>query len=57
MAATAAHRMTDNGGLVLTNALMDWFWDHYAESTSERATPKPRPVARLADLSNLAAGR
>jgi cation diffusion facilitator CzcD-associated flavoprotein CzcO/acetyl esterase/lipase len=44
--------MTDNAeGFVLTKALMDWFWDHYADP-SERADPKASPLL-APDLSDL----
>jgi acetyl esterase/lipase len=44
--------MTENAeGFVLTKALMDWFWDHYADPT-ERANPKASPLL-AADLSHL----
>ena len=44
--------MTDNAeGFVLTRALMDWFWDHYADP-AVRADPKASPL-HAADLSNL----
>lgn len=36
--------MTENAeGFVLTKALMDWFWNHYANS-AERADPKASPL-------------
>ncbi|SIN83691.1 Predicted flavoprotein CzcO associated with the cation diffusion facilitator CzcD [Parasphingorhabdus marina DSM 22363] len=39
--------MTENAeGFVLTKALMDWFWDHYADP-SERSDPRASPL--LAD--------
>ncbi len=42
----------DNGdGYVLTAALMNWFWDHYADP-EERTDPKAAPL-RAADLSGL----
>lgn len=44
--------MTDNGeGFVLTKALMDWFWDHYADP-AKRADPKASPLLarNLSDL-------
>ena len=44
--------MTDNAeGFVLTKALMDWFWDHYADP-SVRADPKASPLLAK-DLSHL----
>lgn len=44
--------MTDNAeGFVLTRALMDWFWDHYA-GPSERADPRASPLL-ADDLSGL----
>lgn len=44
--------MADNGeGFVLTKALMDWFWDHYADP-ADRAHPKASPL-NAEDLSNL----
>jgi acetyl esterase/lipase len=42
----------ENGeGYVLTRALMEWFWDHYADP-ADRADPKASPL-RAADLSGL----
>jgi cation diffusion facilitator CzcD-associated flavoprotein CzcO/acetyl esterase/lipase len=42
----------ENGeGYVLTKALMEWFWDHYADP-EDRTDPKASPI-RAADLSNL----
>ena len=42
----------DNGeGYVLTAALMEWFWDHYADE-ADRANPLASPLL-AADLSNL----
>ena len=44
--------MSENGeGFVLTEALMDWFWDNYADE-SERADPAASPLLAdsLADL-------
>ena len=42
----------DNGdGHMLTTALMQWFWDHYADP-SERGNPTASPL-RAADLSEL----
>jgi acetyl esterase/lipase len=36
--------MSENGeGYVLTKALMDWFWDHYADAAS-RNDPKASPL-------------
>ncbi|QJB68712.1 flavin-containing monooxygenase [Parasphingorhabdus halotolerans] len=44
--------MRDNAeGFVLTKALMDWFWDNYADP-ADRADPKASPL-RATDLSNL----
>ena len=41
----------ENGdGYVLTAALMNWFWDHYADA-ADRADPKASPLR--GDLSNL----
>ena len=44
--------MSENAeGFVLTKALMNWFWDHYADA-ADRSNPKASPL--LADnLSNL----
>lgn len=51
-AADKSPSMTDNAeGYVLTKALMDWFWDHYADP-DDRAHPKASPL-NAADLSNL----
>jgi acetyl esterase/lipase len=36
---------------VLTKALMDWFWDHYADE-ADRTNPRAAPL-RAADLSGL----
>ena len=50
--ADASPSMTDNAdGFVLTKALMDWFWDHYADA-AERADPRASPL-RAEDLSGL----
>ncbi len=38
-------------GFVLTEPLMDWFWDHYADE-NERADPKASPLL-ASDLSGL----
>ncbi len=38
-------------GYILTKALMDWFWDHYADATA-RLDPKASPL-RAASLANL----
>ena len=38
-------------GFVLTKALMEWFWGHYADE-SERSDPRCSPL-RAADLSGL----
>jgi len=38
-------------GYVLTTALMQWFWDHYADD-ADRTNPAASPI-RAADLSNL----
>ena len=44
--------MSENAeGFVLTKALMDWFWDHYADP-ADRAHPKASPL-NANDLSNL----
>ena len=44
--------MTDNAeGFVLTRALMDWFWDHYADP-AQRRDPKASPLL-ADDLSGL----
>ena len=44
--------MSENAeGFVLTKALMDWFWNHYADP-ADRAHPKASPL-NAADLSNL----
>jgi cation diffusion facilitator CzcD-associated flavoprotein CzcO/acetyl esterase/lipase len=44
--------MTENGeGYVLTKAMMDWFWDLYADP-ADRIDPKASPL-RAKDLSNL----
>ena len=44
--------MTDNAeGFVLTKALMDWFWDHYANA-AHRSDPKASPLL-ADDLSGL----
>ena len=44
--------MTDNAeGFVLTRALMDWFWNHYA-NPFERTHPKASPLL-ASDLSQL----
>ena len=44
--------MTENAeGFVLTKALMDWFWDQYADP-ADRAHPKASPI-NAQDLSNL----
>lgn len=44
--------MVENAeGYVLTSALMDWFWDHYADPT-DRSNPKASPL-RATDLSGL----
>ncbi len=43
---------TENAdGYVLTTALMQWFWDHYADP-ADRSNPKASPL-RAPDLSNL----
>jgi acetyl esterase/lipase/cation diffusion facilitator CzcD-associated flavoprotein CzcO len=43
---------TENGeGYFLTRALMEWFWDHYADP-ADRTDPKASPL-RAAELSNL----
>ena len=44
--------MVENAeGFVLTEALMDWFWDHYADP-ADRADPRAAPLLAesLADL-------
>jgi acetyl esterase/lipase len=42
----------ENGeGYVLTNAVMEWFWDHYADP-ADRSHPTASPL-RADDLSNL----
>ena len=44
--------MTDNAeGFVLTRALMDWFWGHYADP-AQRSDPRASPLL-AADLSGL----
>jgi cation diffusion facilitator CzcD-associated flavoprotein CzcO/acetyl esterase/lipase len=51
-ASDSSPSMTDNAeGYVLTKALMDWFWDHYADPAA-RANPKASPLLAT-DLSNL----
>jgi cation diffusion facilitator CzcD-associated flavoprotein CzcO/acetyl esterase/lipase len=43
---------TENGeGYVLTRALMEWFWNHYADP-ADRTDPRASPL-RAEDLSNL----
>jgi acetyl esterase/lipase len=44
--------LRDNAeGYVLTTALMNWFWDHYA-APEERSDPRASPI-RAADLTGL----
>ncbi len=43
--------MENAEGFVLTKALMDWFWDHYADP-ADRAHPKASPL-KAENLSNL----
>ena len=51
-ATDSSPSMRENAeGFVLTKALMDWFWDHYADPT-EHANPKASPLL-AADLSHL----
>ncbi|MEH6571305.1 MAG: alpha/beta hydrolase, partial [Halioglobus sp.] len=51
-AGDSSPSMTDNAeGFVLTKALMDWFWDHYADP-SECADPKASPLL-ASNLSHL----